>query len=392
VASSSASCLVLTRTAASCSTRAAPFSRGYSSWSTARPSSFQPQQRRPTSAAAGTRAASTSRAYEGDESGARRNRSSSSTASQYGAEQRHEQERQSRLDELTAIGAPISSKSAKVDKKNKGPIRDTDIRSSWIYLVDFTGAAGGGLTGPHRKNDILAKIDRKRFWLQQVASGPGMSKSRKPQEGEGESVDVAAEEPSQNLPQHPVCKLVAKKDEFDQQRAASRRKAEARSGGGSSSSAGAADSEESTGLSDSAARPVSRPVGSAPSAKDLQLTWSSTVHDISHKLAKAKRDLIARAPSSRLTIRITTKRGSGRHVGTPGTKHYIDEQARKKEFLDSLHAAMCCRPEDEGKLESADIDFPGGSIAGGGVAKLSSEGVQWRTQGAMALLVYEPVV
>ncbi|KAK0526203.1 hypothetical protein OC834_002417 [Tilletia horrida] len=322
---------------------------------------------------------------------------------------------QSAFDSLTAIGAPVyqrnnnSSGGAAGANRQQGPIRDTDIRSRWIYLVDFTGAAGGGLTGPHRTDEILSKLDRKKFWLQQVSAAPGAAKPRKPQDGQDNSSPAgAAEDKREELQRFPVCKIVAKKDEFDQARSAAKRKAEGRGGGGggasSSSSSSSADAADSAQMGQTSSSPSSSATSTsgAASHKDLQLTWTSTQHDMSYKIAKAKRDLLARAPNSRLTIRIATKRGTGRHVGTPGTPYYVAEQARKKKFLDELHAAICA-PEGQQQRDTtagaeegedaaldtvADIEQP----VPGGVARLSSEGVQWRGQGSMAILVYEPVV
>ncbi|KAK0552622.1 hypothetical protein OC844_006404 [Tilletia horrida] len=322
---------------------------------------------------------------------------------------------QSSFDSLTAIGAPVyqrnnnSSGGAASANRQQGPIRDTDIRSRWIYLVDFTGAAGGGLTGPHRTDEILSKLDRKKFWLQQVSAAPGAAKPRKPQDGQDDSSPAgAAEDKREELQRFPVCKIVAKKDEFDQARSAAKRKAEGRGGGGggasSSSSSSSADAADSAQMGQTSSSPSSSATSTsgAASHKDLQLTWTSTQHDMSYKIAKAKRDLLARAPNSRLTIRIATKRGTGRHVGTPGTPYYVAEQARKKKFLDELHAAICA-PEGQQQRDTtagaeegedaaldtvADIEQP----VPGGVARLSSEGVQWRGQGSMAILVYEPVV
>ncbi|KAE8212323.1 hypothetical protein CF327_g4029 [Tilletia walkeri] len=298
--------------------------------------------------------------------------------------QQHPQEPQSHFDSLSAIGAPVyQRKSSSSTTTPSGPTRDTDIRSRFIYLVDYTGAAGGGLTGPHRTDDILSRLDRKNFWLQQVSAAPGSSnRSRsKPQHDQQEEEEVAEKKKKDDLAKYPICKIVAKKEEFDQARAAAKRKAEAKS---------------STEKSDSSPTTTTSGGGSSTTAsshKDLSISWSSTPHDISYKLAKAKKDLIARAPNSRLTLRIVTKRGSGRNVGTPGTPQYDAELARKKEFLDRIHWALCSLSNegDAGMVEGADVNAVGGSIPGGGVAKLSSEGVQWQGQGSVAVLVYEPV-
>ncbi|KAE8227965.1 hypothetical protein CF326_g7119 [Tilletia indica] len=300
--------------------------------------------------------------------------------------QQHPQEPQSHFDSLSAIGAPVYQRKSSSSSTTppSGPIRDTDIRSRFIYLVDYTGAAGGGLTGPHRTDDILARLDRKNFWLQQVSAAPGSSnrsRSKPQQDQQEEEEEVAEKKKKDDLAKYPICKIVAKKEEFDQARAAAKRKAEAKS---------------STEKSDSSPTTTTSGGGSSTTAsshKDLSISWSSTPHDISYKLAKAKKDLIARAPNSRLTLRIVTKRGSGRNVGTPGTPQYDAELARKKEFLDRIHWALCSLSNegDAGMAEGADVNAVGGSIPGGGVAKLSSEGVQWQGQGSVAVLVYEPV-
>ncbi|KAK0550937.1 hypothetical protein OC846_002669 [Tilletia horrida] len=305
---------------------------------------------------------------------------------------------QSRADSLTSIGAPVwvrknqnqQQGNTSASSKDKGPVRDEDIQSDQIFLVDFTGAAGGGLTGPFPTSAVLGKIDRKRFWLQQVSAA---SSPAKPAGTDG------GEQPS---PQYPVCKLISKKEDYDKARAAARKKA-GKTDEEPDSELPASSQEAQPAPAAAAPKPASS--SSAPSRKEVQLTWSSTAHDISYKIAKAKRDLLKGGPGSRLTVRISHKGNAGRDVGPPGSPSYLATQTKRKEFLKTLHHLICQNEEDgaataaqEEDAEAVSVEESmmkhrgaGGASVPGGVARISTEGVQWKTHGHMAVMAYEQV-
>ncbi|KAI3482194.1 hypothetical protein L1887_55164 [Cichorium endivia] len=98
----------------------------------------------------------------------------------------------------------------------EGPLRDEKISdaSEYVRLVD---PKSGSLAGPFHTRTILAKLDRTKFFLQQVAPPqPDRATIQYNPQAAG-AVDVSA------LVQFPICKLIDKKDEFDKQRAIKRR-------------------------------------------------------------------------------------------------------------------------------------------------------------------------
>ncbi|KAM0787427.1 hypothetical protein ACM66B_003509 [Microbotryomycetes sp. NB124-2] len=84
----------------------------------------------------------------------------------------------------------------------------------------------------------------------------------------------------------PICKILDKKQQYEQQRAKDKaKKQQAASGGSGAGGTGAA------------------------TAKEVQLTWSTTLHDLGHKLNKAK-DMLAKG--SRVVVIFKDKKGAER--------------------------------------------------------------------------------
>jgi hypothetical protein len=205
----------------------------------------------------------------------------------------------------------------------EGPLRDEKISdaSEYVRLVD---PKSGSLAGPFHTRTILAKLDRTKFFLQQVAPPQPDRATIQYNPQAAEAVDVSA------LVQFPICKLIDKKDEFDKQRAIKRR---------TSSSAAAAGNV----------------------SKEVQLTWSVTPNDLTHKLSKARKEMLRGA---RINVVVTTKAGGKKYI--KGLDPKLDQQ--REELLQSIETFLCTSEDDPQAAPIArrlqDVDWQrGGSAA-----------------------------
>ena len=198
---------------------------------------------------------------------------------------------------------PSASTSASTSESTPPPerkaaprdLRDEDLarRSSHVRLVD---PKSGSLAGPFRTLDILARLDRTRYRLQQVVAA----------QKDAGPTDPDAPLSEQN--QYPICKLIDKKEEFDKQRALKKAKAA---------------SAESVAAS---------AIGSV--SKEVQLTWSVSPNDLSHKLSKARKELVRGA---RINVVVTTKAGGKKYI-----KGFIpEEDERRLQLLRNIESYLC---------------------------------------------------
>lgn len=204
----------------------------------------------------------------------------------------------------------------------EGPLRDEQISdaSDYVRLVD---PKSGSLAGPFHTRTILAKLDRTKFFLQQVAPPQPHRATIEYSPQDAGKVDVSA------LVQFPICKLIDKKDEFDKQRAIKRR----------TSSSPAAGSV----------------------SKEVQLTWSVTPNDLTHKLSKARKEMLRGA---RINVVVTTKAGGRKYI--KGLDPKLD--AQRQELLQSIETFLCTSEDDPQAAPIArrlqDVDWQrGGSAA-----------------------------
>jgi hypothetical protein len=201
--------------------------------------------------------------------------------------------------------AGLSSTSASQAKAAKGPtvFRDENIRARRVRLV--SPETNEILPGPLDTRELLASIDRKRYFLQQVSPGRlpmSKSSSNKPavqdvrartlrsQQGTAAATapvdnDDTSIEPATviTLDDLPIVKLIDKKAEYDRERTA---KQQRQAGGGANS--------KSTGSMH----------------KDVAFTWNSTKHDVHHKLQPIRANLIKRGPGASCRVMITSKKAS----------------------------------------------------------------------------------
>lgn len=188
---------------------------------------------------------------------------------------------------LTRNAAPSSA-------KRSGPsvFRDERIRAPRVRLVD--PQTNELMAGALDTRQLLSSIDRKRFSLVQVSAGSRASRTTADdgmQEGqEGAQTNDATSNGNDgqgrdgaNLDDLPIVKLVDKKEEYDRQRTAKKQKQQ---GGGAGKS-------------------------EASLHKEVLLTWSSTMHDVRHKLHTVRNNLLKRGPGATCTVVISTKKGKG---------------------------------------------------------------------------------
>lgn len=146
----------------------------------------------------------------------------------------------------------------------------------------------------------------------------------------------------------PIVKLVSKKEAYDKQRAAKRAKAE-----------GGSDASGSAGSSSASA------ASSAP--KEVQLTWSSTPHDISHKLGSiVEKHLQRKGPGAKCTVIISSKKGKGKDGGA--------DASQKAEIIARVEDIIC---GDDKWSETSHAR--------------RRKDVEWQRNGSAALLQFEVV-
>lgn len=214
----------------------------------------------------------------------------------------------------------------------KGPIRDESIlhTSEYVRLVD---PVTGSLAGPFNTKQILTKLDRTKFFLQQVAPAQPSQLTVHYDPSSPTPIDPAV------LVQYPICKLIDKKEEFDRLRHSKRKPS---------------DSTTST----------------TSSSKEVQLTWSVSPNDLAHKLGKAKKELLKGA---RINVVVTTKAGGRKYIKGLNPK----EDEKRGRLLQEVERFLCeevVEGEGGGKTET--------------VARRLQE-VEWQRGGSAAVMSFE---
>lgn len=256
---------------------------------------------------------------------------------------------------ITAAAPPSSSRpptGAGGAPPPKGPIRDEAIleKSSFVRLVD---PKSGALAGPFNTKQILSKLDRTKFWIQQVVPPqPDRATIEYDPSAPPAKVDPAA------LVQFPICKLIDKKEEFDKQRAL-KRKSSPSPTESSASGAGSA----------------------AGTSKEVQLTWSVTSNDLAHKLSKAKREMIKGA---RINVVVTTKTGGKKYIKGFNVK----EDERREDLLQQIEAFLCTA-SDKGEASSGNADPGAGEPQTQQPIARRLQDVDWQRGGSAAVMSFE---
>lgn len=242
---------------------------------------------------------------------------------------------------LLSSGKSTASSEASVAK---GPIRDEAIipLSSYVRLVD---PKTGSLAGPFNTRQILAKLDRTKFFLQQVA----------PAQSSRATIDYDPSSPpstvdASQLVQFAICKLIDKKEEFDRLRNLKRK-----SHNGSFNQTAA---------------------NSTSSSKEVQLTWSVSPNDLAHKLGKAKKEMLKGA---RINVVISTKPGGRKYI--KGLNPELDEQRGR--LLEHIEEFLCTDTQDA--QQTAEQAEEKGSAR---IARRLGE-IDWQRGGSAAVMSFE---
>ncbi|GAC99746.1 hypothetical protein PHSY_007349 [Pseudozyma hubeiensis SY62] len=199
---------------------------------------------------------------------------------------------------------------------------------------------------------ILSKLDRTKFFLQQVAPA---QPSRTTVPYDPSSPPAHPVDPSL-LVQYAICKLIDKKEEFDRLRNLKRKSQE------TSSSTSSATS--SSGGS---------------SSKEVQLTWSVSPNDLSHKLGKAKKELLKGA---RINVVISTKPGGRKYI--KGLNLEVDE--KRQRLLDDVEVFLCTEKEE--KRQEVAVETEAETAAEVRIARRLGE-VDWQRGGSAAVMSFE---
>ncbi|KAK4049006.1 hypothetical protein OIV83_004367 [Microbotryomycetes sp. JL201] len=178
--------------------------------------------------------------------------------------------------------APSTSSGTRRPLKRDTAIKDEQIPYQQVVLVD---PETSGLMAPASLRSILAALDRTRFSILLVDG--------------------------QHDP--PICKILDKKQQYEQQRAKDKAKKQAANAPGATGSG---------------------------QAKEVQLTWSTTLHDLGHKLNKAK-DMLAKG--SRVTVIIKDKKGAERPTQQAKTQLFANVEQTLQD-----HGQLKKRPEYKG--------------------------------------------
>ncbi|CBQ68677.1 conserved hypothetical protein [Sporisorium reilianum SRZ2] len=225
---------------------------------------------------------------------------------------------------------PFSASSSTSSSSNRSPRDEAIIRTSeFVRLVD---PKTGSLAGPFNTRQILAKLDRTKFYLQQAAPAqPSRATVAYDPASPPASVDPAV------LVQFAICRLVDKKEEFDRARNLKR-------------------------------KPDSAPAASS-SSKEVQLTWSVTPNDLAHKLGKAKKEMLRGA---RINVVVTTKPGGRKYVKGLNAK----EDEKREQMLLQIERLLCVE-KTEGAEEKEEV-----------VARRLQD-IDWQRGGSAAVMSFE---
>lgn len=225
-------------------------------------------------------------------------------------------------------------------------LRDEAIRARLVRLVDpDTGSLS---TQPERTADLLRQFDRTKYWLTQVKAGryelehgddaddegldaesprkpferqrKGSASSNSGSQNSGRSREaVERQMPLEDLA---IVKLINKKEAYDRQKAA---KLEKKQGLRSPSIA-----------------------SSASSHKETELSWSSTQHDMEHKLKVILNHFKKKGPGAKGTVTIRAKQGKGSDGG-------MDREG-KRDLVKRIEEFLCdwdVDGQDDGPTEPA---------------------------------------
>lgn len=214
--------------------------------------------------------------------------------------------------------------------------RDEAIKAKKVRLVD--PESGSLSPSIFQTKTLLQQIDRKRFWVVQVKAQNKHQEQESNKEEEGlDEVDIPLEDMA-------IVKLVDKKGAYDKQKAQKK--------------ANASSSASSESL-----------------RKEVMMSWSSTPHDIQHKLTSVKtHHLMRRGPGAQCTIVILSKKGKGREGGMP--------QEDKQKLVHDVEEFLC---DWEDHNEAASEPSRPSCYA------RRRGDVEWKGKGSMAKLVVEVI-
>lgn len=213
-------------------------------------------------------------------------------------------------------------------------LRDEAIQARYVRVVDpSTGSLSERV---ERVSNLLKKMDRTRYWLVQVkagrldqeakeaekaeksssgSAGGGKSKtitswtqSRPDEKRRAERLreELEAEMPLEDLA---IVKMIDKKVEYNRLKERKLVKKE-QSGGGQRSGS----------------------VSGASAIKSIDLTWSSTTHDVEHKLKTLVTHFRKKGPGAKGTVDVKAKQGKGR-VGGMDSEHKMEMLRTMEEYL-----------------------------------------------------------
>ncbi|SNX85676.1 uncharacterized protein MEPE_04385 [Melanopsichium pennsylvanicum] len=238
----------------------------------------------------------------------------------------------------------VATTSKPSSEPSKRPIRDDQIDSPYVRLVD---PKSGALAGPFRTSAILSKLDRSKFFLQQVVPPlpdratieydptstiiTTTTTINTTTSSNGNGVDVSA------LVQFPICKLIDKKEEFDRLRNAKRKISLSSTSTSSSSSSSSSGQENPESTKFGINLNNNNSGNSIGTSKEVQLSWNVSENDLSHKLSKAKKEMMKGA---RINLIITTKSGGKRYMKGVNLK----EDLKREELIKKIEEYLC-KPE-----------------------------------------------
>lgn len=246
------------------------------------------------------------------------------------------------------------------DLKNEG------IRARFVRLVD---PATKGLAGPFNRRHLLNKLDLDNFYLQQVTAASTSD----------DVVEWDEDDPPKDgfdvvqLKQFPICKIINKKEEL--QRQVARRAAKK------------AQKAEEAALG--AENPHTSLKGTS---KEVHISWTTTPHDLTHKLASMKTQLLK---GSRINVLIAHK-GRPRPY-KPGKDPKRDHEhhrliAQVDEFMckkDALTPAQVNKAKGKEAIDlSAPLATSNITAADETVARRVGD-VDWKYNRGSAFLTYE---
>lgn len=250
----------------------------------------------------------------------------------------------------TAVTRAAATNAGGTGGRAPAELRDEAIRARIVRLVDpETGSLAPVV---YNTRELLANIDRSRYWIVQVKA----QAQQQQEEGQGAGEGPWRDAPRRELApeEMAIVKLVDKKEAYDRQRAAKRAR-------GASSSASAATGM-GAGVSGDAA------------LKEVQLTWASTAYDMEHKLAAVKTShMMRRGPGAVCKVVVSPQ---ARNKAAKGPSITPDD---KRQLCERIETFVCdWTITSEQRQEHATADDGGGAAAAADAAAL--EGQQQQQQ------------